>query len=174
MSATVPMSVDRRPDLPGERARIESCADRRRAAVRRGESAAAATTVVHRLRKSDTNLLGVSRAFGDYVYKSYAELPPSGQAVCTPEIFVRKRADYDDMYLILARDGIWDVMSRRRGRIRGEARRGTARFERRQRRIPAGRGAPAGWGRTIDRIPERGIEGFLCPAINKQRTERCI
>ena len=77
-----------------------------------GESAAAATTVVHRLRKSDTNLLGVSRAFGDYDYKSNAELPPSGQAVvCTPDIALRERADDEDMYLILACDGIWDVMS---------------------------------------------------------------
>ncbi len=40
---------------------------------------------------SRTSLLGVSRAFGDYDYKSNAELPPSGQAmVCTPKIFVRE------------------------------------------------------------------------------------
>jgi serine/threonine protein phosphatase PrpC len=120
----VPMSEDHKPDLPGERARIESAGLTVQTDVVRpsdgddtrgdsGESAAAAaTTVVHRVRKSDTNLLGVSRAFGDYDYKSNAELPPSGQAVvCTPDIAVRERADDEDMYLILACDGIWDVMS---------------------------------------------------------------
>jgi serine/threonine protein phosphatase PrpC len=60
----------------------------------------------------DTNFLSVSRAFGDYNYKSNAELPPSGQAVvCTPNIAVRERADHEDIYLILACDRIWDVMS---------------------------------------------------------------
>ena len=93
MSATkvLPMSVDRKSNLPGELAHIESCSDRYLRPSDGGESAAAATMVVHRLRKSDTNLLGVSRAFGYYDYKSNAELPPSGQAmVCTPEIFVGK------------------------------------------------------------------------------------
>jgi serine/threonine protein phosphatase PrpC len=60
----------------------------------------------------DTNFLSVSRAFGDYNYKSNAKLPPSGQAmVCTPDIAVRERADHEDIYLILAYDRIWDVMS---------------------------------------------------------------
>ena len=60
----------------------------------------------------DTNFLSVSRAFGDYNYKSNAELPPSGQAVvCTPDIAVRERADHEDIYLILSCDRIWDVMS---------------------------------------------------------------
>ena len=30
---------------------------------------------------------------------------------CTPDIVVRERAEDEDMYLILACDGIWDVMS---------------------------------------------------------------
>jgi serine/threonine protein phosphatase PrpC len=30
---------------------------------------------------------------------------------CTPDIIVRERAEDEDMYLILACDGIWDVMS---------------------------------------------------------------
>ena len=48
----------------------------------------------------------------DYDYKSNTELSPLQQAVvCTPEIIVRDRVDDEDMYLILACDGIWDVMS---------------------------------------------------------------
>ena len=69
-------------------------------------------TTVYRVKKSDKELLGVARAFGDYDYKSNEELSVSRQAVvCTPEIVVRERKDDEDMYLILACDGIWDVMS---------------------------------------------------------------
>ena len=59
----------------------------------------------------DTNFLSVSRAFGDYNYKSNAELPPSGQVVvCMPDIAVWERADHKHIFLILACDRIWDVM----------------------------------------------------------------
>ena len=119
----VPMSEDHKPNLPGERARVECAGLTVQTDVVRptdvddpmdggGESPAAATTVVHRVRKSESNLLGVSRAFGDYDYKSNTELPPSRQAVvCTPDIAARERSYDEDMYLILACDGIWDVMS---------------------------------------------------------------
>jgi serine/threonine protein phosphatase PrpC len=56
-------------------------------------------------------MLGVARAFGDYDYKSNEDLSPARQAVvCTPDIVVRDR-DSEDMFLILACDGVWDVMS---------------------------------------------------------------
>ncbi len=42
-----------------------------------GESPVAVMTVVHRMRKAESNLLGVSCAFGDYDYKLNAELLPS-------------------------------------------------------------------------------------------------
>jgi hypothetical protein len=41
----------------------------------------AASTVVHRVRKSDSNLLGLSLAFDDRDYKSNAALSTSRQAV---------------------------------------------------------------------------------------------
>ena len=41
----------------------------------------AASTVVHRVRKSDSNLLGLSLAFDDHDYKSNAALSTSRQAV---------------------------------------------------------------------------------------------
>ena len=42
-----------------------------------GESPVAVMTVVHRMRKVESNLLGVSCAFGDYDYKLNAKLLPS-------------------------------------------------------------------------------------------------
>ncbi len=71
-----------------------------------------AAAAVHRDRKSDSNLLDVSRTFGNFNYKLNAGLPPSRQAaVCTPNIAVRERTYDEDLYLIRACDGIWDVMS---------------------------------------------------------------
>jgi serine/threonine protein phosphatase PrpC len=134
----IPMSEDHKPNLPNERARIESagltiqsdivpvdsklddCTDKSllpaaaisTTAAKVTAATATTTTVVHRVRKSDKNLIGVSRAFGDYDYKSNTELSSIQQAVvCTPEIIIRERVDDEDMYLILACDGIWDVMS---------------------------------------------------------------
>lgn len=56
--------------------------------------------------------LAVSRALGDYEYKSTENMPSIEQQVSPlPEIFVLER-DYDhDEFLVLACDGIWDVMS---------------------------------------------------------------
>mmetsp|Transcript_36886 Transcript_36886/g.77878 ORF Transcript_36886/g.77878 Transcript_36886/m.77878 type:complete len:984 (+) Transcript_36886:161-3112(+) len=110
----VPMSEDHKPDLPEERSRIESSG----LSVQTDHVPPSETdpdgefTTVHRVKKSDTELLGVSRAFGDYDYKSNKELSATRQAVvCTPEVVVRERSEGEDMYLVLACDGVWDVMS---------------------------------------------------------------
>lgn len=53
----------------------------------------------------------VSRALGDYAYKQVTHFSQEKQQVsCEPETTVLKREDRDD-YLILACDGIWDVMT---------------------------------------------------------------
>jgi serine/threonine protein phosphatase PrpC len=53
----------------------------------------------------------VSRAFGDFEFKANDKLGPEGQAVsCIPDVIVHKR-DEKDTFLILATDGVWDVMS---------------------------------------------------------------
>ena len=56
--------------------------------------------------------LAVSRALGDYEYKSTQNMPSIEQQVSPqPEIFNCER-DYDnDEFLVIACDGIWDVMS---------------------------------------------------------------
>lgn len=110
----VPMSEDHKPDLPGERSRIESAG----LTVQTDhvppdeDDEKSMPTVVHRVKKSDKELLGVARAFGDFDYKCNESLSASRQAVvCTPEIVVRERDDSSDMFLVLACDGIWDVMT---------------------------------------------------------------
>ncbi len=55
--------------------------------------------------------LAVSRAFGDFQYKTSPELPPEQQKVSPePDLIVHGRSDVDE-FLLLACDGLWDVMS---------------------------------------------------------------
>lgn len=55
--------------------------------------------------------LAVSRAFGDFSYKNRPDLSPHEQKItCFPDIAIHERHDTDDV-LILACDGLWDVMS---------------------------------------------------------------
>ncbi|KAJ8941936.1 hypothetical protein NQ318_013269 [Aromia moschata] len=84
---------DHKPGLPGERDRI----------VKAGGS-----VMIQRVNGS----LAVSRALGDYEYKNVEGRGPCDQLVSPePEIFVRDRDDVADEFLVLACDGIWDVMS---------------------------------------------------------------
>lgn len=56
--------------------------------------------------------LAVSRAFGDFSYKTAQTLGPRQQMVTVlPEILHRKRDASRDQFVVLACDGIWDVMS---------------------------------------------------------------
>lgn len=55
--------------------------------------------------------LAVSRALGDYDYKNVSGLPPTEQLVSAePDLSVMDRSDKDE-FLILACDGVWDVMT---------------------------------------------------------------
>lgn len=55
--------------------------------------------------------LAMSRALGDYQYKSNADLEVDKQVVsCYPDIATHVRSDVDQL-LVLACDGVWDVMS---------------------------------------------------------------
>jgi serine/threonine protein phosphatase PrpC len=103
------LSEDHKPNLEGERARIENSG----LAVSsekfmEGEK----ECTVHKVALSETDRLAVSRAFGDFEYKANEELPAGDQAVVAiPEIRVHHRDESRDMYLVLACDGVWDVMS---------------------------------------------------------------
>lgn len=55
--------------------------------------------------------LAVSRALGDFVHKGEENVKPEGQMVtCLPEMKVFERKD-EDQFIVLACDGIWDVLS---------------------------------------------------------------
>merc|ERR1712146_17189 len=55
--------------------------------------------------------LAVSRAFGDFQYKTRTDLPPEQQKVsCEPDVRIHKRTPADDI-LLVACDGLWDVFS---------------------------------------------------------------
>ncbi|KAL3286156.1 hypothetical protein HHI36_000668 [Cryptolaemus montrouzieri] len=84
---------DHKPGLPSELDRI----------VKAGGS-----VMIQRVNGS----LAVSRALGDYDYKNVEGRGPCEQLVSPePDIFVRDRDDAQDEFLILACDGVWDVMS---------------------------------------------------------------
>lgn len=52
------------------------------------------------------------RALGDYEYKNVEGRGPCEQLVSPePEVFVHERNDEKDEFLVLACDGVWDVMS---------------------------------------------------------------
>lgn len=84
---------DHKPVLPSEKERIQK---------------AGGSVMVQRVNGS----LAVSRALGDYEYKNLKDRGPCEQLVSPePEIFVRDRDNENDEFLVLACDGIWDVMT---------------------------------------------------------------
>lgn len=104
----VPLSEDHKPNLPGEQARIEAAGLRvEEITFEENET----TITIPKVAKSDSDMLAVSRAFGDFEYKGNTTLGPEEQAVvCLPEVLVHERCA-SDQYLVLACDGIWDVCS---------------------------------------------------------------
>ncbi|XP_012272119.1 protein phosphatase 1B isoform X2 [Orussus abietinus] len=84
---------DHKPILPAEKERIQN---------------AGGSVMIQRVNGS----LAVSRALGDYEYKNVEGRGPCEQLVSPePEIFLRDRDDEHDEFLVLACDGIWDVMT---------------------------------------------------------------
>lgn len=104
-----PLSVDHNPDLPEEKKRIEkSGLTVTSDTFQDGDT----TTTIWKVQKGEGEKIAMSRAFGDFDYKANDELRPDEQAiVCTPDIHVHRRDSASDMYLVLACDGVWDVMS---------------------------------------------------------------
>eukprot|EP00301_Raphidiophrys_heterophryoidea_P021594 c5978_g1_i2.p1 GENE.c5978_g1_i2~~c5978_g1_i2.p1 ORF type:complete len:335 (-),score=76.43 c5978_g1_i2:806-1810(-) len=89
---TVEMSRDHKPVLDTERSRIEQ-----------------AGGVVFNGRVFGN--LALSRAIGDFAYKDRDDLPPEKQKVTAhPDTTIVARTSQDE-FLLLACDGVWDVMS---------------------------------------------------------------
>lgn len=81
------MSDDHKPNRADEEKRIRQLGGR----------------VVHLGRWRVQGVLAVSRAIGDVSLQPFV--------TCEPEIEVKELQDHEDSYLILASDGIWDVMT---------------------------------------------------------------
>lgn len=93
-------SQDHKPNLPGERARI-------RKAGGTIEVQRVGMTTHYRINGN----LNLSRSIGDLSYKQNPDLSPSEQMVCsTPDVETFKRHP-DDEFLIIACDGVWDVVT---------------------------------------------------------------
>eukprot|EP01065_Artemidia_motanka_P032352 TRINITY_DN39369_c0_g1_i1.p1 TRINITY_DN39369_c0_g1~~TRINITY_DN39369_c0_g1_i1.p1 ORF type:complete len:413 (+),score=160.22 TRINITY_DN39369_c0_g1_i1:76-1314(+) len=88
----VALSEDHKPTNDGEKARIE-----------------AAGSYVGQGRVEEK--LAVSRGLGDFCFKEKADLPPHKQPVsCAPEVWKRELTA-DCEFIVVACDGIWDVLS---------------------------------------------------------------
>eukprot|EP00250_Pteridium_aquilinum_P013351 c21286_g1_i1 orf=388-1695(-) len=91
------LTVDLKPDSPGEIERIKECQGRVFALD--DELHIARLWVPH----ANTPGLAMSRAFGDFCLKEYG-------LIATPQISHRKLTE-DDEFIVLATDGVWDVLS---------------------------------------------------------------
>lgn len=84
---------DHKPSNPLERERIQN---------------AGGSVMIQRVNGS----LAVSRALGDFEYKNVEGKAATEQLVSPePEFYIRERNVADDQFLILACDGVWDVMT---------------------------------------------------------------
>ncbi|KAF0925840.1 hypothetical protein E2562_018480 [Oryza meyeriana var. granulata] len=95
--AAVQLTVDFKPNLPQERERIRQCNGR--------VHCLADEPGVHRVWQPDREGpgLAMSRAFGDYCVKDYG-------VISAPEV-TQRRITARDQFVILATDGVWDVVS---------------------------------------------------------------
>ncbi|XP_056326386.1 protein phosphatase 1B isoform X1 [Danio aesculapii] len=86
-------TMDHKPCDPREKERIQN---------------AGGSVMIQRVNGS----LAVSRALGDYDYKCVEGKGPTEQLVSPePEVFEIARSDSEDEFVVLACDGIWDVMT---------------------------------------------------------------
>ncbi|VVB11563.1 unnamed protein product [Arabis nemorensis] len=95
--AAVQLTIDLKPDLPSESARIQKCKGRVFALQDEPEVARVW------LPNSDSPGLAMARAFGDFCLKDYG-------LISVPDINYRRLTDRDQ-FIILASDGVWDVLS---------------------------------------------------------------
>ena len=89
----IPLSKDHKPDLASERSRIEAAGGNVSFGRVNGE-------------------LALSRGVGDLRFKTKADTPPHLQVVtCVPDITIHKRNVKVDLVLLIACDGLFDVIS---------------------------------------------------------------
>ncbi|KAK1431475.1 hypothetical protein QVD17_07934 [Tagetes erecta] len=95
--AAVQLTVDLKPNLPAEAERIRKCRGR----VFALQDEPDVTRVW--LPNNDSPGLAMARAFGDFCLKDFG-------LISVPDIFYRRLTD-NDQFVVLASDGIWDVLT---------------------------------------------------------------
>lgn len=93
----VQLTVDLKPNLPAEEERIKKC--RGRVFALRDEPDVARVW----LPNNDSPGLAMARAFGDFCLKDFG-------LIAVPDVSYRRLTEKDE-FLVLATDGIWDVLS---------------------------------------------------------------
>ncbi|KAL6204231.1 hypothetical protein ACLB2K_021499 [Fragaria x ananassa] len=93
----VQLTVDLKPDLPREAARIHQCKGRVFALQDEPEVARVW------LPNNDSPGLAMARAFGDFCLKDFG-------LISVPDVYYRQLTEKDE-FIILATDGVWDVLS---------------------------------------------------------------
>ncbi|PHT82531.1 putative protein phosphatase 2C 33 [Capsicum annuum] len=93
----VQLTVDLKPDLPAEAERIHKC--KGRVFSLQDEPDVARVW----MPKNDSPGLAMARAFGDFCLKDFG-------VISVPEISYRRLSEKDE-FIVLATDGIWDVLS---------------------------------------------------------------
>ncbi|CAN1197219.1 Probable protein phosphatase 2C 6 [Linum perenne] len=93
----VQLTVDLKPDLPREAARIQQCKGRVFALQDEPEVARVW------LPNNDSPGLAMARAFGDFCLKDFG-------LISVPDLYYRRLTSKDE-FIILASDGVWDVLS---------------------------------------------------------------
>uniref|UniRef100_A0A7S4AI21 PPM-type phosphatase domain-containing protein n=1 Tax=Pseudo-nitzschia australis TaxID=44445 RepID=A0A7S4AI21_9STRA len=109
IAIAIALSEDHKPNLPDEATRIEK-AGFAVGTIKIIEDDGT-ETFIHKVVKSEKDELAVSRAFGDFDYKCNDTLGVAEQAVVPiADVRVHTRNPETDVCLVLACDGIWDVM----------------------------------------------------------------
>ncbi|KAJ4975473.1 hypothetical protein NE237_000579 [Protea cynaroides] len=93
----VQLTVDLKPNLPGEAARIQQCKGRVFALQDEPEVARVW------LPNNDSPGLAMARAFGDFCLKDFG-------LISVPDVSYRRLTERDE-FIVLASDGVWDVLS---------------------------------------------------------------
>lgn len=103
------LSEDHKPNLPDEAARVRMAGyDVESIRIQEEDGT---ETFIHKVVKDAKEQLAVSRAFGDFDYKANKTLSELEQAVIPlADVTVHTRRPESDLYMVLACDGIWDVM----------------------------------------------------------------
>jgi protein phosphatase 1B len=107
--SVMPLSFDHKPSLTVEKERIEKAG---LTVFEERFEEDGKEIVIDKVELKSGDRLATSRAFGDFEYKTNASLGADEQAVvAVPDVQIHERNSDRDSYLVLACDGVWDVMS---------------------------------------------------------------